>query len=58
MKKEHEIVERLAFHIVLDRHVASQIANDGLKCDQLSMPIDAYLGVITCCFVCRNTCFH
>ncbi|CAF1486170.1 unnamed protein product [Adineta ricciae] len=44
MKKEQDPIERLAFHLVTYRDVATNIASDGLNCGQLSFPIEKYLG--------------
>jgi hypothetical protein len=44
MKKEQDPIERLAFHLITYRDVASSVANDGLRCEQLSFPIQKYLG--------------
>jgi hypothetical protein len=44
MKKDQDPIERLAFHLITYRDVALNVANDGLRCEQLSFPIDKYLG--------------
>ena len=44
MKKEQDPIERLAFHLVTYRDVAANVASDGLNCEQLSFPIEKYLG--------------
>lgn len=44
MKKDKEPMERLAFHLVSNRDVALTIAKEGLRCKQLSLKIDKYLG--------------
>jgi hypothetical protein len=44
MKKDQDPIERLAFHLITYRDVASSVANDGLRCEQLSFPIQKYLG--------------
>lgn len=44
MKKDQDITERFAFHLVSSRDTALNIANDGLSCEQLSFTIDKYLG--------------
>ncbi|CAF0729167.1 unnamed protein product [Adineta ricciae] len=44
MKKEQDPIERLAFHLVNYRDVAANVASDGLNCEQLSFPIEKYLG--------------
>ena len=45
MKKDQDLTERLAFHLIKSRALALDIANDGLNCEQLSFPIDQYLGM-------------
>ena len=44
MKKEHDLTERLAFHLITSRTTALNIATDGLSCEQLTFPIEKYLG--------------
>ena len=44
MKKDHDPVERLAFHLIVYRDDAVEIAKNGLRCDQLGLPIKKYLG--------------
>ena len=44
MKKEHDPTERFAFHLITSREMALSIANDGLACEQLTFPIEKYLG--------------
>jgi len=44
MKKDQDPIERLAFHLITYRDVALNVANDGLRCEQLSFPIEKYLG--------------
>ena len=44
MKKDHDPVERLAFHLIVYRDEAVKIAKNGLRCDQLTLPIKKYLG--------------
>jgi hypothetical protein len=44
MKKEQDPIERLAFHLITYRDVAVNVANNGLNSEQLSFPIDRYLG--------------
>ncbi|UJR13818.1 hypothetical protein I4U23_000829 [Adineta vaga] len=44
MKKSQDQIERFAFHLVSSRDIAMNIANDGLSCEQLTFPIDKYLG--------------
>jgi hypothetical protein len=46
MKKDQDPIERLAFHLITYRDVALNIANDGLRSEQLSFPIEKYLGKI------------
>jgi hypothetical protein len=45
MKNEQTLpIERLAFHLIVSRDMALNIATNGLQCEQLSFPIDKYLG--------------
>lgn len=44
MKKDQDITERLAFHLITYRAVAINVATNGLSSDQLSFPIEKYLG--------------
>ncbi len=50
MKKEQDPIERLAFHLITYRDVAVNVANNGLNSEQLSFPIDRYLGEISLFF--------
>ena len=50
MKQEHDPIERLAFHLITDRNLASTIANEGLTHEQLSLPTKKYLGEFTMVF--------
>ena len=47
MKKDQDVIERLAFHLITYRDVAINVATNGLSSDQLSFPIDKYLGELT-----------
>jgi hypothetical protein len=47
MKKDHDLTERFAFHLITSKDIALNIANDGLSCEQLSFSIDKYLGIFT-----------
>ncbi len=44
MKKDRDPTERFAFHLITSRDLALNIATDGLQCEQLSFPIEKYLG--------------
>jgi hypothetical protein len=44
MKKDQDPIERLAFHLITYRDVALNVANNGLTSEQLSFPIEKYLG--------------
>lgn len=44
MKKDRDVSERFGFHLITGHDMASNIANNGLQCDQLSFPIEKYLG--------------
>jgi hypothetical protein len=44
MKKDQDLTERLAFHLIAYRDLALNVATDGLSCGQLSFPIEKYLG--------------
>lgn len=44
MKKDQDVTERLAFHLITYRGVATNVATNGLSSEQLSFPIDKYLG--------------
>jgi hypothetical protein len=46
MKKDQEPIERLAFHLITYRDVAVNVANDGLRSEQLSFSIEKYLGKV------------
>ena len=44
MKKDQDPIERLAFHLITYRGVAVNVANNGLASEELTFPIDKYLG--------------
>lgn len=44
MKKEHDLTERFAFHLIKSRDIALDIATNGLSCKQLTFSIEKYLG--------------
>ncbi len=44
MKKDRDPTERFAFLLITNRDLALNIATDGLQCEQLTFPIDKYLG--------------
>ncbi|CAF4672940.1 unnamed protein product [Rotaria sp. Silwood1] len=44
MKKDHDPIERLGFHLIAYRDIALNVANNGLHCEQLSFTIEKYLG--------------
>lgn len=47
MKKEQNPTERFAFHLIPSRTMALTIATEGLSSEQLTLPIEKYLGKFT-----------